>query len=60
MITKTNRLSTVHRRAKMDYIGSGMSGPDGEVIGEARLIGLVHLEDVHDPRHPDPFAAPQT
>ncbi len=40
VITKTNRYSTVHRRAKMDYIGVRMVGPDGETIGEARLVGL--------------------
>ena len=40
VITKTNRLSTVHRRIKMDYIGVRHLGPDGEVIGETRLVGL--------------------
>ncbi len=40
VITKTNRLSRVHRRAKMDYIGVRRIGPDGEVLGEARLLGL--------------------
>ncbi len=40
VITKTNRYSTVHRRAKMDYVGVRMVGPDGETIGEARLVGL--------------------
>ncbi len=40
VITKTNRLSTIHRRVKMDYIGIRHLGPDGEVIGEARLVGL--------------------
>ena len=40
VITKTNRLSTVHRHAKMDYIGVRHVGPDGEVVGEARLVGL--------------------
>ena len=40
VITKTNRLSTVHQHAKMDYIGVRHLGPEGEVIGEARLVGL--------------------
>ena len=40
VITKTNRLSTVHRRTKMDYVGVRHLAPDGEVIGEARLVGL--------------------
>ncbi len=40
VITKTNAASRVHRRAKMDYIGVRHIGPDGSVVGEARLIGL--------------------
>jgi glutamate dehydrogenase len=41
VVTKTNRLSRVHRRAKMDYIGVRHIGPDGRVTGEARCIGLM-------------------
>jgi glutamate dehydrogenase len=37
---KTNAYSTVHRRARMDSIGVRVVGPDGEIHGEARLIGL--------------------
>ena len=40
IISKTNRLSTVHRRAKMDYIGIRIIGPAGRTSGEARLLGL--------------------
>ncbi len=40
VITKTNRTSTVHRRARMDYVGVRLIGPDGEPSGEARMIGL--------------------
>ena len=40
VVTKTNRESTVHRAAKMDYVGLRMIGPDGRVVGEARLLGL--------------------
>ncbi len=40
VITKTNRSSTVHRRARMDYIGVRHIGPNGQIAGEARLIGL--------------------
>ena len=40
VVSKTNRVSTVHRPARMDYIGVRHIGPDGSVIGEARLIGL--------------------
>ena len=40
VVAKTNRLSTVHRPARMDYVGVRVIGPGGEVVGEARLIGL--------------------
>ena len=40
VISKTNSPSRVHRNAKMDYIGVRHIGPDGTVIGEARLVGL--------------------
>jgi glutamate dehydrogenase len=40
VVTKTNRPSTVHRGAKMDYIGLRTIGSDGAVVGEARLVGL--------------------
>ena len=40
LITKTNRLSPVHRRARMDYIGVRWETDDGALVGEARLLGL--------------------
>ncbi|MGQ0848451.1 MAG: NAD-glutamate dehydrogenase [Actinomycetota bacterium] len=40
VITKTNRLSTVHRRAKLDYFGVRIIGPTGATVGEARMVGL--------------------
>jgi glutamate dehydrogenase len=40
VVAKTNRTSTVHRPARMDYIGVRMVGPGGAVVGEARMIGL--------------------
>ena len=40
VISKTNTPSRVHRSARMDYIGVRHVGPDGTVIGEARLLGL--------------------
>lgn len=40
VITKTKAYSTVHRRARMDYIGVRRIAPDGAILGEARLIGL--------------------
>ncbi len=40
VISKTNRESVVHRRARMDYVGVRLLGPGGETVGEARLLGL--------------------
>ena len=40
LISKTNAESTVHRRARMDYIGVKQLDKDGNVIGERRFIGL--------------------
>ncbi len=40
VITKTNGISRVHRRAKLDYIGVRKVGPDGKVNGENRMLGL--------------------
>ncbi len=40
IISKTNAESTVHRRARMDYIGVKKLGPDGAVTGEHRFLGL--------------------
>jgi glutamate dehydrogenase len=40
VVSKTNNRSTVHRPARMDYIGVRIIGSDGQVVGEARLLGL--------------------
>ena len=40
VLTKTNSLSPVHRRAKMDYVGVRHITGDGRVAGEVRLLGL--------------------
>ncbi len=40
VVTKTNSVSRVHRRARMDYIGVRMVDAEGAVTGEARLLGL--------------------
>ncbi|MEK9500033.1 NAD-glutamate dehydrogenase [Gaopeijia maritima] len=40
IISKTNAESTVHRRARMDYIGVKKVGHDGRVLGEHRFVGL--------------------
>ena len=40
VVSKTNQLSSVHRRSRMDYVGVRILGPKGETVGEARLLGL--------------------
>jgi glutamate dehydrogenase len=40
LISKTNATSTVHRRARMDYIGVKRLDDEGQVVGEDRFVGL--------------------
>src|SRR5439155_21254740 len=40
VVSKTNAVSEVHRRARMDYIGVRIAGPERVVIGERRILGL--------------------
>ncbi len=40
MVSKTNAESTIHRRARMDYIGIKKLAPDGTITGEHRFLGL--------------------
>src|SRR5919197_3166225 len=47
--SKTNRPSTVHRRARMDYIGVRKVAPDGTIAGEARLVGLFTSKAYMEP-----------
>jgi len=40
LVSKANRESRVHRRARMDYIGIKKLSPTGEIAGEQRILGL--------------------
>jgi glutamate dehydrogenase len=40
IISKTNREATVHRRARMDYVGIKRLDARGRVVGEHRFLGL--------------------
>ena len=40
IISKTNAESTIHRRARMDYIGIKKLSSEGEILGEHRFLGL--------------------
>ncbi len=47
--SKTNRVSTVHRRTRMDYIGVRRVSPDGTIVGELRLVGLFTSKAYMEP-----------
>ncbi|HJS27356.1 MAG TPA: hypothetical protein VJ913_09560, partial [Actinomycetota bacterium] len=53
--SKTNRESTVHRRARMDYIGVRRVSDDGRIVGEARLIGLFTSKAYTEPASKTPL-----
>ena len=55
IVTKTNRLSPVHRRARMDYVGVRKIAPDGSVAGEARMIGLFTSKAYVEPASQTPL-----
>ncbi|WP_307855947.1 NAD-glutamate dehydrogenase [Nocardioides faecalis] len=41
VLAKANSRSTVHRRAYLDNVSVKVFGPDGEVVGERRFLGLL-------------------
>ncbi|MGH2589238.1 MAG: NAD-glutamate dehydrogenase domain-containing protein, partial [Actinomycetota bacterium] len=53
--SKTNRLSTVHRRARMDYIGVRRVSPDGRIVGETRMVGLFTSKAYTEPASRTPL-----
>ncbi len=53
--SKTNRPSTVHRRARMDYIGVRRVSADGRIVGEARMIGLFTSKAYMEPASKTPL-----
>ncbi len=55
VITKTKAYSTVHRRARMDYVGVRIISPEGQVVGEARLIGLFTSKAYMEPAAKTPL-----
>jgi glutamate dehydrogenase len=40
VLAKANSRATVHRPAYLDYVGVKTFGPDGDVVGERRFLGL--------------------
>ncbi len=55
IVSKTNRLSTVHRRARMDYVGVRKVAHDGRVTGEARMLGLFTTKAYAEPASQTPL-----
>jgi glutamate dehydrogenase len=55
VLSKTRAYSTVHRRARMDYIGVRRVGADGSLQGEARLIGLFTSKAYMEPASKTPL-----
>src|SRR5690606_28138172 len=49
VISKTNAESTVHRRARMDYIGVKKLDDSGRVAGERRFLGLFTSKAYAEP-----------
>src|SRR5215467_5356614 len=48
ILTKANSRSTVHRRSYLDYIAIKRVGPDGEINGEYRFLGLYTHDAYHE------------
>ncbi len=40
IVTKSSVRSRVHRRVELDHVGLKRFGPDGELVGEFRIVGL--------------------
>ena len=48
IVSKTNAESTIHRQARMDYIGVKRVDAAGEIVGELRLIGLFTSQGLRE------------
>ena len=48
-VSRTNRLSSVHRQVRMVYVGVRRVGPDGELVGEHRILGLLAQKAFAEP-----------
>jgi glutamate dehydrogenase len=54
LVSKTNAVSPVHRRERMDYVGVRRVGPDGSIVGESRLLGLFTTKAYAEPASETP------
>src|SRR4051812_24177333 len=55
IVSKSNRLAPVHRRARMDYIGVRRIAPDGSTAGESRMLGLFTTKAYAEPASQSPL-----
>src|SRR3954447_701132 len=55
IVSKTNRLSRVHRTVRMDYVGVRRISPQGEIVGEARMLGLFTTKAYAEPASQTPL-----
>src|SRR5215210_5356204 len=55
IVSKTNRLSRVHRRVRLDYIGVRRISAEGEIVGEARMLGLFTTKAYAEPASQTPL-----
>jgi glutamate dehydrogenase len=55
IVSKTNRLSPVHKRTRMDYVGVRRVSPEGRIVGEARMIGLFTTKAYAEPASQTPL-----
>ncbi|HWK27375.1 MAG TPA: NAD-glutamate dehydrogenase [Solirubrobacter sp.] len=54
IVDKANARSPVHRPERMDYVGVRRVTPDGEIAGEARLLGLFTRRAYAEPASETP------
>ena len=54
IVDKANARSPVHRHERMDYVGVRRVTPDGEIAGEARLLGLFTTKAYAEPASETP------
>src|SRR3954454_1060880 len=55
IVSKTNRLSRVHRPVRMDYVGVRRISAEGEIVGEARMLGLFTTKAYSEPASQTPL-----
>ena len=55
IVSKTNRLSPVHKRVRMDYVGVRRVNADGRIVGETRMLGLFTTKAYAEPASQTPL-----